>query len=231
MANLRTGKYGGQYYGSYYNESVSLTDSEMKVNARYLYEVLHFVHGWTMEAVSGLLGNAQHESAINPGRWQSDKVGNTSSGYGLTQWTPASKYINWCSDMGYDDPSEMDNNIARIMHEVNNGGQYYATPNYPESFKQFVKSTKDPYYLACAFAFNYERSWVALYGSAEEKEALRQKRGGSANFWYDYLSNYYSGTVDPDNPELPDEPEPEQPDPPIKTKRMSLLMMYIATKR
>lgn len=229
MANLRIGKYGGQYYGSFYNESVTLTDEEMKVNARYLYEVLHFIHGWTMEAVAGLLGNAQHESALNPGRWQSDKVGIMSSGYGLTQWTPASKYINWCTEKGYNDPSEMDNNIARLMHEVQNGGQYYPKPAYPETFREFIKSTKSPYYLACAFAWNYERSYVVLYGSEAEKEALRQKRGGSADYWYNYLKDYYSGTVPPDNPDLPD--TPVTPEPIITKHKMSLLMMYMATRK
>lgn len=202
MANLRTGKYGGTYYGSLFDESETLTNEEMQVNARYLYEVLHYVYGWSMKAVSGALGNIQHESAINPGRWQSDNVGNTSSGYGLVQWTPASKYINWCTEQGYSDPSEMDNNIARIIYEVENNVQYYKTDDYPETFKQFTTSDKDPYYLACAFAWNYERSYVVLYGTAEEQEALRQQRGGSAAGWYSYLYEYYQGGT-PDQPDIP----------------------------
>ena len=55
MANERTGQYGGTYYGSYFNESEPLTDAEMQVNARYLYEVLHYIHGWTMNAVAAIL--------------------------------------------------------------------------------------------------------------------------------------------------------------------------------
>lgn len=205
MANQRTGKYGGTYYGSLFDESETLTNEEMQVNARYLYEVLHYVYGWSMKAVAGALGNIQHESAINPGRWQSDNVGNTSSGYGLVQWTPASKYIDWCTEQGYSDPSEMDNNIARIIYEVENNVQYYKTDDYPETFKQFTTSDKDPYYLACAFAWNYERSYVVLYGTAEEQEALRQQRGGSAAGWYSYLYEYYQGGT-PDQPDLPDIP-------------------------
>lgn len=184
MSNVRTGTYG-TYYGSYYNESVSLGQAQKEVNAYYIYKYLS-AKGWTLQAISGILGNIEHESAINPGRWQSDTVG--TGGYSLTQWTPASKYIDWCTSQGYADPSEMDNALARIIWELENNVQYAPTSGYPETFREFSKSTKSPYYLACAFAWNYERSAVVLYGTEEEKEALRQRRGGSAEEWYTFLS-------------------------------------------
>lgn len=198
MSNLRRGLFG-EYYGSYYDESVSLTQSQMEKNALYIYSSL-LVKGWTAEAIAGLLGNMQHESALNPGRWQSNKVGNTSGGYSLVQWTPATKYINWCTEQGLSDPSEMDNAIARIVWEVENKKQYASTSGYPESFQEFTESTKSPYYLACAFAWNYERSNTVLYGTEEEKEALRKKRGGSAEEWYTFLTGLEPIPPDPDFP-------------------------------
>ena len=48
--------------------------------------------GYCVEAASGALGNVQAESGFNPWRWQSDHV-NTSGGYGLFQYTPASGYL------------------------------------------------------------------------------------------------------------------------------------------
>lgn len=48
--------------------------------------------GYSEEAFSGMMGNAQAESGINPWRWQSDEV-NQSKGYGLFQYTPASGYL------------------------------------------------------------------------------------------------------------------------------------------
>jgi len=197
MANLRTGKYGGTYYGSYPWESETLSNEEMHVNARYLYEVLHYIHGWSIHAISGMLGNIQHESAMNPGRWQSDTVQNNDAGYGLVQWTPATKYFAWCTEMGYADPSDMDVNIERIIYEVENNVQYYPTDDYTETFAEFTVSTEEPYYLACAFAWNYERSAVVLWGTEEEREALREQRGGSAEYWYTYLSEYYEGIINP----------------------------------
>ena len=211
MSELRQGIYGN-YYGCQYNESHTLNQAKMEVNALYVYSYLTD-KGWSPEAIAGILGNMQHESAINPGRWQSDRVGVMSSGYSLTQWTPASKYINWCGDK---DPSEMDNALARIIWELENGEQYYKTPGYPLTFRQFTHSKESPYYLACAFAWNYERSHTVLYGTEAEKEALRQQRGGSANSWFTYLT----GT----------EPTPPINPPHVKHK-MSLLLMWEATRR
>ena len=221
MANLRTGKYAGEYFGSYINESQSLSNSEMKKNALYIYKALK-QYGWSNEAIAGLCGNIQAESAFNPGRWQSDNVGNTSAGYGLVQWTPASKYFEWCNSESRSDASEMDNNIDRIIYEVEHNIQYYSTDTYPESFKQFTQSTQSPYYLACAFAWNYERSYVVLYGTEAEKEQLRQKRGGNARYWYEYLV----GEEPPVNPDEPDTPNPDEPDAPTtRKKKMPVWMM------
>lgn len=49
--------------------------------------------GYTAEAFSGMMGNAQHEGGLNPWRWEGDTV-NTSHGYGLFQYTPASGYLD-----------------------------------------------------------------------------------------------------------------------------------------
>lgn len=186
MSNLRTGTYG-EYYGSFFNESVTLTGDQMRVNARYIYSALTD-KGWTQEAIAGLLGNMENESAINPGRWQSDDVGNTSMGYSLVQWTPSTKYTEWCTAQGFSDPSTMDAALARLSYELERGLQYASTTDYPLTFQEFAKSTAAPYYLACAFAWNYERSWVVLYGTEAEKEQLRQIRGGDAEKWYTYLT-------------------------------------------
>lgn len=230
MSNLRTGKYG-QYYGSYYNESKALTTAQMRVNAKYIYSYL-LDKGWTVNAIAGLLGNMQHESAINPGRWQSNKVNNMSGGYGLVQWTKASKYINWCSEHGYSDPSEMDANLARIIWELENNQQYYKTSTYPLTFREFTKSTESPYYLACAFAWNYERSHTVLYGSESAKESLRQKRGGSANTWYEYLTGT-TPTPPDDGEDDSEDNEPGERPPYVggQSKRMSLLLLVAASKR
>lgn len=182
-------------YPTYYKDKSTVTASNafisgnaMEANAIYVAAAL-LEYGWTLQAIAGLLGNMQHESTINPGIWENLDEGNLSRGFGLVQWTPASKYINWASENGYSDITDIDGQIARIIWELENNEQYYATSGYPESFKEFCVSTATPYYLACAFAWNYERSWTVLYGTEAEKEALRQKRGSSASKWYTFLKD------------------------------------------
>lgn len=167
----------GVYYGSTYSESSSLSNTQMLVNAQYITK--YFVlNGWTLNAIAGILGNMQAESSLNPGRWQSENVGNMSGGYGLVQWTPASKYINWCNAEGFSDPSEMDNNLKRIMYELNAGEQWIATSEYDFSFRDFSQSNESPQYLASAFLKCYERAGVEV----------EETRRNNASEWYEYIT-------------------------------------------
>ena len=170
---LRSGTYGN-YYGSTYNSSASLNRSKQELNATYIWNALR-PYGWTLNAVCGMLGNMQSESAINPGRWQSDRVNNMSGGYGLVQWTPATKYINWLSSGA--DPSTMDNNLSRIKWECENNKQWRKSKQYPISFREFKVSTQSVDYLAGAFLYNYERP--AKYNL--------DPRVRNARYWWDYL--------------------------------------------
>lgn len=210
-----------------YSGNRLLTDEERKVNARYIYLYLT-ARGWTLNAIAGFLGNVEHESTINPGLWQSMNEGNLSGGYGLTQWTPASKYIDWCTENGLE-KSEMDSALKRVEYELENGGQYYKTEAYPITFAEFSKSSQTPYYLACAFAWNYERSSIVLNGTEDEKQWLRDKRGGDADKWYEYLKSYYGGSGGSGN-SGGGTVTPPAPTPPPKNK-MSFLLLMLSTGR
>lgn len=179
MAALRSGSYGS-YYGSLSGTSEALSQSEMEVNATYIYSYLHSA-GWSTYAIAGLLGNMQAESLLNPGRWQSEDVGNTSLGYGLVQWTPSTKYTNWCTSQGLTDPSQMDHNLARILYEVDNGLQWISTSTYPLSFLEFTTSTQSVHDLAAAFLLNYERP-------ADQSQEVQNYRGSLASTWYTYIT-------------------------------------------
>ena len=172
-ANIRMGEYG-TYIGNTFNTSNYLTYNQMKVNAKYIYECLKD-KGWTLNAVAGMLGNMQRESTLNPGIWQNNDVGNTTGGYGLVQWTPATKYIDWL--LPGSDASTMDNNISRILYELENNLQWISTELYPMSFEEFTKSTGRPEDLASVFLYNYERAGVS---------AENERRENALN-WYLYL--------------------------------------------
>lgn len=68
------------------------SSSENYDNSMEIYGILNG-QGFSVAAVSGVCGNAQHESGLNPWRWQNDTV-NSHGGYGLLQWTPSTGYTS-----------------------------------------------------------------------------------------------------------------------------------------
>ena len=215
MANLRSGTYGS-YYGSFYSESEPLTDAEMKLNATYIYNALSN-DGWSINAISAILGNMQAESSINPGRWQSDNVGSMSNGYGLVQWTPATNYLNYIDSFYGVDPSQMDMNLNRIRYELDNGLQWIAREGYNISFEDFSKSNESVEYLAKAFLLCYERP-------KDQSASVQNYRAGLAKTWYSYLN----GTpVEPGEPDNPNEPNKEKK----KRKKKFNFIIHTAMRR
>lgn len=159
------------------NEYLGEHSQEQIENAQYIMNYLR-KRGWTRNAIAGMLGNIQTESTVNPGIWQSLNQGDMSVGFGLVQWTPASKYTSWADSRGYA-WGDINGQLERIIWEVANGEQWIATSKYPMSFYEFTKSTSAPYDLAMAFIANYERP----------EEAYQPDRGTQAEYWYKNLSD------------------------------------------
>ena len=161
------------------SKNAYLTESEMLINATYVYQ--YFIgKEWTPNAICGMLGNMKRESNINPKLWQSLDEGNTSLGFGLTQWTPATKLINWADSEGLD-YEDIDTQLLRIEGEFNGlYEQYYKTDDYPLTATQYKQSTQTPEYLAIAFLKNYERAGVEA--TDERTEAAR--------YYYDYFTKF-----------------------------------------
>lgn len=151
-----------------------LSIDEMTVNAQEIMNQLTS-RGWTKNAVAGMLGNMQTESTINPGVWESLSP-NVNNGYGLVQWTPATKLISWAESEGLDYTSG-DAQLQRIDWEVANNQQWIATSQYPMSFQEFKVSTLTPEYLAQVFIRNYERP----------RNPNQPIRSTQARYWYDNL--------------------------------------------
>lgn len=169
------------------SENRYLSLEEMKGNAQVILDAF-LSYGWTKESICGMLGNMQSESTINPGIWESLDQGNMINGFGLVQWTPASKYTSWSDGEGYS-WEDIEGQIKRIQYEVENGLQWIATSSYPMSFEEFTKSTESPTYLANVFITNYERPF----------EPNQPLRGEQAEYWYKELDGE-GGGIDP-NPQ------------------------------
>lgn len=165
------------------NSYLSEYGTEMTANANYIYTFFKG-KGWTKNAISAMLGNMQRESTINPGIWQNLDEGNTSLGIGLVQWTPATKLINWCNSNNKVYTS-IQAQCEKIYDEFVNGGQWIATSNYPESFKEFSQSTKSIEYLTYCFLKNYERAGV---------EAI-DERITHATYWFNNVDATLDSSV------------------------------------
>lgn len=159
----------------YYSINSFLTLEQEQVNALFVARYL-ISRGWTLNAIAGMLGNMQTESNINPGIWQNLDAYNYSLGFGIVQWTPATKYIDWANARGYTIGS-MEAQLTRLQYEMDNHIQYYPTSAYPLTFAQFKVSTNTPEWLAQAFLLNYERP----------ADQTQPQRSTQARYWYDYL--------------------------------------------
>lgn len=131
-----------------------LTQEQSLVNAQAIADIAA-AWGWSKNAICALCGNSRIESYVNPNMWQ-NQYAHPENGYGLFQWTPATKLISWAQGVGQDYTTG-ETQMARLKYEIENGIQYYATSSYPETFQEFSVSTKSVDYLTRAFVTNYER--------------------------------------------------------------------------
>src|SRR5574342_1093430 len=101
-----------------------LTTSQQRNNAQLVAN--HFIAtGWTPNAISALCGNMSGESTMNPNLYEQGYNHSPSRGYGLVQWTPATKLWDWCNARSLD-WSNGDNQLSRIDYEIDNGIQWIA---------------------------------------------------------------------------------------------------------
>ena len=154
-----------------------LTLSEMENNALLVWNYFGSI-GWTLEAVSAMLGNMQSESTINPGIWEN--LTEFSGGYGLVQWTPYKKYSEWAG-VGWENNGNKQ--CERIVYEMENGLQWFSNPEAPIvsppiSFEEFSISTLDVGTLANYFLWYYEHP----------SETIQPNRATQARKWYEFLS-------------------------------------------
>lgn len=129
-----------------------LTEAQSLTNAQALANIA-VNWGWSKNAIAALCGNSRVESYVNPNMWQ-NQYADPANGYGLFQWTPATKLISWAAGQDY---TTGETQMSRLKYEIENGVQYYPTASYPETFQQFSVSTKSVDYLTRAFVTNYER--------------------------------------------------------------------------
>lgn len=163
--------------------------------------------GWTSEAILGTIVNMANESTVNPQIWQRITDPSEPQGYGIVQWTPASKLIDWCNDRGLD-YTDGDSQMLRIHYEAQNGLQWGENimlpdpimPDLPRvppiTFAQYTQITDavlaNKYWLAY-----YERpGWAGMVSRYYSAAADVQQ-------WREWLDGYIPGPPSGNIPKLP----------------------------
>lgn len=192
-----------QFINGFYTGNNYLTQSQIDTNAIWIYTYLRIAPtNWTsLESICALLGNMQQESTVNPGLWENRAQGNRNGGYGLVQWTPASKYLDWAATE-HIEPAYMDSNLKRLQYEMDNNLQWIKTPTFQISFAEFARNSEEwtiPRLVSC-FMRCYERPSTA-------GEVLSQ-RIKYADHFYELLKG------EPVPPEPPSPIGPDTPTPP-----------------
>lgn len=166
-------------------------------NATIIYQNLTTLHGWTHNAVCGLLANLEKESYINPAQWQiGSTIGdwnNSRTGLGLGQWTPPSKLGDV---VGYTQADYADG-TPQLDFLRTNEGQYTTGLLRSNGDAPYYNLTGVPYYTSIA---NYSQAldspqdlaltWMVCWErpSAQYADAVgRQER---ALYW----DGYFGGT-------------------------------------
>lgn len=158
--------------------------------------------GFTSKAACGVIGNIERECGFNPGAWQT--LNNLNGGYGLVQWTPATKFINYAYDKGIissatasavnslaesDSFALMNAELDFLVHNCIEPGNFFAPANenmqhtnYRMTFNEYkAESTLSASTLAIIFHDHYIRS-------GDTANNIQTLRAGSANKWYNFFN-------------------------------------------
>lgn len=162
----------------------NLNEEQAENNVFEADDVLRGGLGWSVNAVSAVCGNFWVESHINPGCWQYGHFEDWNYGYGIGQWTPATKLREWAEDRGL--PYRGDGGTQCRMLD-NQSEQWHSSTypyptgqNPPITWEEFKKSTLPVETLAEYFLYYWE-------DPHEQAEQSRAERVAHAVKYYEKL--------------------------------------------
>lgn len=177
-------------------------------NAAEIWLILVDVNGWTEEAAAAVLGNMQHESYINPGQFEIGYNYSMLNGFGLGQWTPATKISNYVGSTNHDamaDGAKQMNYLVSTPSQYNN---YYLNPDgtstyYSESGVPYF-SDMDDFSHSTAAVRDLTKTWAICWEKPGATNYTRSigERMDDAEYWY---TTFHGSPPTP--PPTPPEPE------------------------
>lgn len=173
--------YGTYYYINSDKQSEVLTKEQQDANAIYIRDYCASEYpDWTENAIAAMCGNFAHEGVMNPSQWQYGQGMSTDSGFGLGQWTPATKILDFLSGLGLPDYS-IPGQMERIAWEAANNQQWISTSSYDMTMTEFLQSEDAPADLASAWLYDWERP--------ADPAATEAARRDDADYYFELFGN------------------------------------------
>lgn len=177
------------------------TRADQENNAREIWGYFQ-AKGWSIEAVSAMLGNAEDESYINPAQWQmggiiEDPNPSNVEGFGLVQWTPwqnfpTAPFGSWSAGPNW--RTDYIKQLDRIQYELEydidhpNQGQWVAFYDSRYGYVSFdmFAHLSDPHVEINYFL----RNMTTFFFSGYERGTWSDTRVTNTIYWYNYLTQY-----------------------------------------
>ncbi len=211
---------------NYYNQfNKSLTSSEQETNAIFIWNYLK-TRGWSIDAVSGMLGNFEAESRLNPNiveTTQKDRWPNWGNyGFGIAQWTPwftkqqggewldpanyhgsnNPTYGYWASQNGYTIAVDGSGTIGKMEPQLDYLDNNLGTGKGKAWVRNYKITTVGPEQAAKDFYTGYEISAAGTWGTRPDKAVK----------WYNFLTGH----------------PPQPPTPPSITDKSKIIIVAYA---
>mgnify|MGYP004556064143 CR=1 FL=1 len=186
-----------------------LSESDQEDNVIAIRDVLQGQYGWTLEAIAGVLGCFQAESAMNPGIYETSHGGNLNNlpyfpgGMGLAQWTdyPAytSEYPNplpWSADKEGKNwwdgnfqcwllTKAADDNYTSMGYGQGPRWGWQMSSSYPSiSFSEYQKFSGDTDQATEYWFYDFE------WHSSSVPSGYLETRKEAAKKWYEFLGGH-----------------------------------------
>lgn len=172
-----------------------LTEEESINNAHAFYN--YFKGKWSDLAIASIMGAMMLESTLNPNIWQGlnpSAMPSQYEGFGLVQWTPYTRIINWLNERGYQVADYGIGESKKLEEEWASGttnAEWIPTSSYPETFQQWSQTTnKSVEYMVMAYMVDYGRGDTRLDLKYGERIAW------ATRFLNDYIPKWKSGKSD-----------------------------------
>lgn len=171
----------------------SYNSSKVLENATEIYNQMRAA-GWTHNAAVAALGNLAHESGMNPGQWQGGYFENFNGGFGLAQWTPATRISNYCGSRA---ESAMSDGAMQMRYLLNNQPNQWSTYYINSSgYSSYYKITVPYYSTFSAFKAGSDSvaDMTAAYCICWERPSAQYAAISTRQEYAAYYDSYFGGS-------------------------------------